>query len=71
MYTLIIPVMVVCFMLSFAGEGRAITLGLHDVSFDSPQGPGQNIYGSQGVNFDTTPRPTVVCATATAISYTN
>lgn len=52
-----------------ATTGSAITLATPDVSFDSSQGAGQNLFTTQGVHFDSASGYLAVSAKATSISY--
>lgn len=52
-----------------ATTGSAITISTPDVSFDSSQGAGQNLFTTQGVHFDSASGYLAVSAKATSISY--
>ena len=47
----------------------ALTLGLPDISFDSSQGPGANIFTTQGTSFDAATGLLAVSAAATSITF--
>ena len=64
-----IAVITLTLFAGLVGRGEAITLGLPDISFDSSQGNGQDLFTVQGVHYDAATGYLAVSAAALAITF--
>ncbi len=65
----VILVAILMLFVPLVGLSNAITLGLPDISFDSTQGSGQNLFTTRGVHYDSSTGSLAVSAKAVSISY--